>query len=189
MRCVFLSPLRQIPDSHRSTIRTRLFFCAGVERSGTACDRPRSRNKPVVRSLGWHRITLESAVWSPLQSRGESLPRARRDGAQFLGRRLFRHNNRAASSSGCDQSWPPLLSRSTTLVRSPRSAFASCNSPSRQMEAHTAMVVISVSSPVNVCAASLLCELSKAEKWRQPAKDGARGVAVRFHPPRVIVDL
>jgi hypothetical protein len=41
----------------------------------------------------------------------------------------------------------------------------------------------------NICAAPLLCELSKAEKPWQPTKDGAGGIAVRFHPSRVAINL
>ena len=42
---------------------------------------------------------------------------------------------------------------------------------------------------MNSVLAPLLCELSKAERPWQPTKDGAGGVAVRFHPSRVVVNL
>src|SRR5271156_3589034 len=41
----------------------------------------------------------------------------------------------------------------------------------------------------NIFAAPLLCELSKAEKPWQSAKDSAGRIAVRFHPSRVVLNL
>ena len=44
-------------------------------------------------------------------------------------------------------------------------------------------------SSSNICAAPLLSELSKGEEPWQPAKDGARRIAVRFHPSHVVLNL